>query len=129
MSKPSKVINNMIEAKLLNLHTAYFGKVISISDNTAKIQPLNMIKEKGEAAEKQAVVFAPILQTVKKFSTKTVTINGESVTIPVVKDVAAGDVVFVMCADRDITETMHGKCAVPAIGHHRISDSVIVGVM
>lgn len=129
MSSPKKIIDTLIEQRLLNLHTAYFAKVLSVSDDTAKIQPLFMAKEKGEKAQKRAVLTAPILKNVKKLSTQTMTINGSSVTLPKVTNIEEGDVVYVMCAERDISEAKHGKCYVPALGHHRISDSVIVGVL
>ena len=129
MSEPSKIINGMIEQKLLSLHTAYFAEVLKTDGKTAKIQPLNMFREKGEEAQKQAVLTVPILQNVKKLSTQTVNINGNTVTLPKVGDIEKGDIVYCLCAERDITETKNGKCALPAIGHHRISDSVIVGVM
>lgn len=129
MSEPSKIINGMIEQKLLSLHTAYFAKVLNTDGKTAKIQPLNMIKEKGGEAQKQAVFTVPILQNVKKLSSQTVNINGEKITLPKVTDVEKGDIVYCLCSERDITETKNGKCVIPPIGHHRLSDSVIVGVM
>lgn len=129
MSSPKKVINDLIDQKLLSLHTAYFAKVISVEGSSAKIQPLNMIKEKGEDAQQQAVLTVPILQNVKKLSSQTVTINGSSVKVAKVTDIEKDDIVYVLCAERDITETKRGNIAVPALGHHRMSDSVIVGVI
>lgn len=129
MSEASKVINGIIEQKLLNLHTAYFAKVISADGKYAKIQPLNMIKATGGAAKKQAVLTVPILQNVRKFSTKTVYIDDSSITIPTVSEIGAGDIVYCLCSERDITETKKGNFAIPPTGHHRISDSVIVGVI
>jgi hypothetical protein len=129
MSDPKKVIKRLIDQKLLALHTAYFAEVLKVDGNEAKIQPLNMIKEKGEEPQKQAVLTVPILQNVKKLSTQNITINGSSVTVAKVTDIKKGDIVYCLCAERDITETKNGKCVVPVIGHHRISDSVIVGVM
>jgi len=129
MSDPRKIIKTLIDQKLLNLHTAYFAKVLSVDGNSAKIQPLFMAKEKGKTAQKRAVLTAPILKNVKKLSTQTLTIDGSPVTLPKVTNIEEGDVVYVLCAERDITEAIKGKCTVPALGHHRMSDSVIVGVV
>ena len=53
------------------------------------------------------------------------------ITLPLTEEVAktlkAGDTVFCMCAERDITETKKGKFATPAQGRHMMSDAVIVG--
>ena len=129
MSSSSNVLNGLIEQKLLNLHTAFFAKVISVNGNMAKIQPLNMIKSVGNTAKKQAVLNVPILQGAKKFTTEKITINGTQVTIPKIKQIEAGDIVYCLCSERDITETKKGNFAIPPVGHHRISDSVIIGVV
>lgn len=101
---------NMIERKLLNLHTAYLGKVVSTNGKTAKIQPLGMTKAYGEAAQKQSSLSnVPI--------TKNVT------------EIAEGDIAVCICCERDITDAKKGRNAVPALGHHSMSDSIIIGVL
>ena len=129
MNTGSKVYGSMIEQALLSVHTAYLAKVISVSGGSAKIQPLNMIKAVGQAAVKQAAITAPIARNVKKFGSTTVTIEGNSFTVPTVSNIESGDIVVCVCGERDITEALKGKCAVPPKGHHRISDSLIVGVL
>lgn len=129
MSTASTVINGMIEQKLLNLHTAYFAKVISVSGNKAKIQPLNMIKATGKEAKKQSVITVPILENARKFSTKKIKVESTEITIPTVEKIEAGDIVYCLCGERDITDTKNGEFAIPPLGHHRLSDSVIIGVM
>ena len=129
MSEASKVISGMIEQKLLNLHTAYFATVIGVSGNTAKIQPLNMIKATGQSGKKQAVLTVPILKNVRKFSTQTITVKDVTFTVPKINMIEAGDIVYCLCSERDITETKKGKFSIPPNGHHRMSDSVIVGVI
>ena len=105
MSVPSKVIKGIIEQKLLSLHTAYFAIVLSVSGNEAKIQPLNMIKPTGGTAIKQAVLTVPIMSNVRKFSTQSIEVNGKTITIPKVEKIEKGDIVYCLCAERDITET------------------------
>lgn len=43
--------------------------------------------------------------------------------------IAKNDLVFVVCADRNITESLKGINATPPIGHHSLSDSIIVGIL
>jgi hypothetical protein len=134
LSISGTVLSELIEQKLLNLHTAFFAKVLSVSGNNAKIQPLNMIKANGKQAQKQAVITVPIMKNVRKFSTKTVTVTTEmddkfSMTIPTISTISAGDIVYCLCGERDITETKKGNFATPPTGHHRISDAVVVGVI
>lgn len=110
MSSGGKILDQFIEQKLLNLHTAFLAKVLSVSDdNTAKIQPLNMIKANGKDGKKQsAMVDVPIMKKV---------------------EVKKGNTAVCLCIERDITETKEGKYAIPQIGHHRLSDAVIIGVI
>lgn len=129
MSRVSKVIESLIEQKLLGLHTAYFAKVISVYGSTAKIQPLNMVKAAGQNAKKQAVLTVPIMPTAHKHGQRTIYTEDTSFTVPTVESVSAGDIVLCLCGERDITETKKGKFVLPPLGHHRMSDSVIIGVI
>ena len=99
---------NMIENRLLNTHTSYLAKVIVVNGNTAKIQPLTMSKAYGEKAQKQSPLSnVPMLDTIEELS--------------------AGDIVLCVCCERDITEAKKGNFSVPALRHHSMSDSIIVG--
>ncbi len=134
MSTSSNVLNDLIEQKLLNLHTAFFAKVLSVNggDNdarTAKIQPLNMIKATGKTAKKQAVMTVPVLKNVQKFAERTLTVNGTKFTITEANGIEEGDIVFCLCGEREITDTKKGKFSVPTAGHHRMSDAVVIGVI
>lgn len=105
-----KYFDSFIEAKLLNLHTAYLAKVISVSGKTAKIQPLGKVKEYGESEKSQSV-----LTSVPH--TKQVT------------EIAKGDVVVCVCCERNISEAKKGRNVLPPTGHHSMSDSIIIGVL
>lgn len=134
MSTSSNVLNNLIEQKLLNLHTAFFAKVLSVEgedleSKTAKIQPLNMIKAAGQEAKKQAVMTVPVLRNVQRFKVQQVKINNIQYDLLQAWGIEEGDIVLCLCGERDITETKKGNFAIPTTGHHRISDAVIVGVM
>ena len=50
------IFNGMIEEKLLNLRTAYIGKVLSFDGTCAAVQPLGVVKQYGKPAVKQAIV-------------------------------------------------------------------------
>ena len=114
----------MIETKLLNLHTAYLGKVIAVNETTAKIQPLGYSKAVGGSAIKQSVLSnVPILNSARY----KVEIEGEAITKVV--PLAAGDIVLCVCCERNITEARKGNNSTPALGRHSMSDSVIVGIM
>ena len=62
MSIPTNVIQGMINNALMQTHTAFCGKVISVSGNLAKVQPLNMVKALGGKAQKQAVILVCMQQ-------------------------------------------------------------------
>lgn len=146
-------IDDCIEKKLLDLHTAYIAKVLSVSGNTAKIQPLGMTKQIGESAISKAPLSnVPIVESARnKITTKDITfvsnvslsvtktdeyissvspnVTTKTEKIAVVKPIAAGDIVMCVCADRDISEFKSGRNSTPSTGHHSLSDSVIVGVL
>lgn len=136
-------INMAIEKKLMDLHCGYIGKVISTDGKTAKVQPLGLIKVYGsDDTKKQAVVDNVPVACRYKISTKEITYvtsvsgNAESVsctkettTIAVPQEIAAGDLVVCLCADRDITEARRGNNELPPAGRHNISDSIIVGIL
>ena len=150
-------INDEIEKRLLDLNVAFVAKVLSTDGITAKIQPLGMIKQVGEDAKPKAPIpDVPILESARYKSvsgggvliiggggasgfppTSTVVIinggdaSGVSASTADLSKVliAAGDIVFCVCADRDITEARKGINSVPPVGHHAMSDCVIVGIL
>ena len=125
MSAESNFIQIAINNALMQTHTAFCGKVLSVSGNYAKVQPLNMVKAIGGKAQKQAPIpKVPILQPTHK---ATVKYSGKTCEVEYECDIKAGDTVFCVCAERDITETRKGKFALPVNGRHMLSDAVIVG--
>lgn len=122
----------LIEEKLLNLHTAYIAKVISYNNGKANIQPLTMVKAYGQPAKKQPPLSGvPVIQSARyKLAAQTIMdVTNKEVTVLQPTSLSSGDIVFCVCADRDISETKNGNTATPQIGHHSMSDSVIVGVL
>lgn len=134
------VIQNLIDESLMNVHTAYLAKVISTNGTTAKIQPLGNVKAYGQNAKKQAPLSnVPILQQARnKVTSKEITYvydvsnhTGRTKTqkIAVLTPISAGDIVLCICCERDITDAKNGVNSTPVIGHHSLSDSVIVGIL
>jgi len=134
MSEMSNVIQGMINNALMGTHTAFCGKVISVSGDFAKVQPLNMTKAIGGTAQKQAVIpKVPILKPTYGVKvtytdrTEKQTYSNQKAEVEVVNNIKAGDTVFCVCAERDITETRKGNYDTPVQGRHDLSNAVIVG--
>lgn len=131
------IINNIVDQKILDLHCAYIAKVLSTDGLTAKIQPLDMIKQVGKAAQTQAVIEkVPIIQSARyKIKSERLTFltslapTSETRDFAILTPLEAGDIVVCLCADRDISKTKNGSVALPAHGSHSLSDSIIVGIL
>lgn len=144
------ITEQMLNNKLLALHTAYLAKVISANESTAKIQPLGMTKAYGSAAQKQSPLSNVPIATHKIVNDTIEVVSGVScnvekdgdvlkdvkievekttINIPQIKPISAGDIVVCICCERNITEAKKGKNVLPPTGHHSMSDSIIVGVL
>lgn len=128
-------VNNIIEAKLKDLHCGYIGMVVWTDGETATVQPLGLTKSYEGKAMKQAVVSNVPVGCKYKLASTTITYcvdaagNTRSQKIAVPTLIAKGDLVAVLCADRDITGARRGRNELPAAGMHSISDSIIVGIL
>lgn len=129
-------VEQIIDARLKDLNCGYIGKVIWTDGKTATVQPLGLIKEYGSTATKtQAVVQDVPVACRYKISTKTITYltstsgSTGSTTVAVPREIKKGDLVACLCADRDISDARRGKNELPTAGTHRISDSIIVGIL
>lgn len=128
-------VNNLIEAKLKDLHCGYIGKVVWTDGETATVQPLGLTKSYDGAAMKQAVVSNVPVGCKYKLKSTTITYctdasgNTRSQQVAVPTLIEKGDLVAVLCADRDITSARRGLNELPAAGMHSISDSIIVGIL
>lgn len=133
----AKFIQEMMEQTLLQIHTGFCGKVISVNGNMAAIQPLNMIKAIGGQPQQQAVIpNCPVLQSAKKFVQKQIKTStggdpthSHTVTVWEAVGIAPGDTVYCVCADRDISETRTGNFSTPIPGHHNLANAVVVGIL
>lgn len=144
----SEVLDGMVEEKLLNMHTAFIAKVVSVqSESMCSVQPLDKIKAYGQKAKSQAVITkVPILNHVRHYELVKQTLSvsdsytgGGSIspsTHPTASNVGhlkvsplrAGDIVLCVCAERDISSSVKGMSTTPPVGHHQIKDAVVVGL-
>ena len=125
----SEVFNNMIEEKLLNLHTAFIGRVVSVqSEKMCSVQPLDKIKAYGKKAKSQAVITrVPILNHVRHYELVEETSSGSGGQLKV-SPLRSGDLVLCVCAERDISSSVNGNSTSPPVGHHQIANAVVVGL-
>lgn len=118
-----KFFEAMIEKQMLDLHTAFIAKILSVSENQAKIQPLGLIKEIGGSAKAYAPISSVPITNQARYK---LSVDGG---IPTAYSISSGDIVICVCCDRDITEARHGKNTLPPPGRHSISDCIIVGIL
>lgn len=118
-----KFFDDMINKKLLDLHTAFLAKILSVSGNQAKIQPLGLTKEIGGTARPYAPVSSVPFTRNSRYK---LSADGGVLTASAVTN---GDIVICVCCDRDITEAKCGKNVLPPVGHHNMSDCIIIGVL
>ena len=111
------VIEQIINSKIMNLHTAYLAKVISFNNTIADIQPLLAVKPYGKEAEPAALIpNVPVIVSARK--------KGEN------EPLSNGDIVLVICCERSITAAKKGEISTSAAGgQYSLSDSVIVGIL
>lgn len=123
----AEVFDNMLEEKLLNLHTAFIARVVSVqSESLCSVQPLDKIKAYGQPAKSQAVITkVPILNHVRHYSLYSADSHGGHLRVSPLKK---GDIVLCVCAERDITSAVKGKSTTPPVGHHQIKDAIVVGL-
>lgn len=124
---------SLINGKLINIHTAFIGKVLAVNGNIARVQPLTYSKNIGGELKEQTPVAVYIPRNVKA-KQETITYmtgpdSSKTITVIVPDTVIADDVVYCGVSERDITaENLNGKIAKPT-RHHDINDSVILAVL
>ncbi len=138
MNSFAGVVNSLIDEKMMNLSTAFIGRIISFNqdEKTATVQPLTKTKAYGKSAKNQAVLTnIPVSHNAHyKLNYRYVTCGGQgcegfSGYFAEKAFIAAGDLCVCIVADRDITEARKGKSAVPAIGHHEIQNAIVIGIL
>ena len=126
-------VEKTINSKLLQVNTAYLGRVEAINGTTARVKPLTKHKAKGGAAQEQSSAPAMIPPNIKYKEEKiTYLVNkdrSETKTILTPDNLDVGDIVFVGVCDRDITHAKNGVISEASNRHHNINDGVILRVV
>ena len=138
------MIDSIMEEKLLNMHTAFIGKIVSVKGETlCTVQPLDKIKAYGQKAKTQAVITkVPILNHVRHYSLVKQSLSSSEGSISPsshpsadnvghlkVEPLKKGDIVLCVCAERDISSSVKGTSTTPPVGHHQIANAVVVGLL
>ena len=138
----STVLKNMLEENNMNLNGAFLAKILSVSGNKAKIQPLGLTKGYGTEARKQAPITkvhiansarykitAKEIEYVTEVGFAAFSTQTKKETIAVATPIKAGDIVLCVCCDRNIDAALKGENALPPVGCHNKSDCVIVAII
>lgn len=123
----STVVKKIIDNKIDNLSVAFLAKILSVSGNKAKIQPLGLTKGSGDTVRKQAVLTGVHISSSAKYKFSTTIIEGKTVAAPT--PIQKGDVVLCVCCDRNIDAALKGENSLPPAGCHNKSDCVIVAII
>lgn len=145
----SDTLSNMMDQKLLNLHTAFIGQVVGVDGPTkCSVQPLDKTKAYGKEAKSQAVITnVPVLNHVRHYTlvaqglSVVDTYTGGGSVVPAshpsednighlkVEPLKSGDLVLCVCAERDISSSVNGMSTTPPVGHHEIGNAVVIGLI
>mgnify|MGYP004688774769 CR=1 FL=1 len=134
MNSFASVVNSLVDEQMMNLSTAFIGKVISfnIENRTATVQPLTKTKAFGKKAKDQAVLSnIPVLNNAQyKLTFRYISCEGFAGGFFAEREyMKAGDLCVCVVSDRDITEARKGNSAVPARGHHEIRNAMVIGCL
>ena len=137
MASFATMVKNIVEEESKKIHVAFIAKVLSVSGNKAKIQPLGLIRDYGGSAQKQAPITNVHISSSARYkiTSKSITYvynsNGDkkeqSIAVPT--PIGKGDIVLCVCCDRNIDAALKGENSLPPAGYHNKSDCVIVSII
>ncbi len=143
-------IENIINDKILNIHTAFLGKVKTVDGSTAKIQPLQNYKMTAGTPTAAKIVTAHVPKDIKyrvekiKYmtgatATTTVTESHSATTtiepiftesnVFIPEELSVDDLVICLVCERDISNAKKGLTEQPTNRHHDVNDSIIIRVL
>lgn len=126
-------LNTLIRNAVINIHTAYLAKIISVDGSYAMVQPMTYTKDAaGNSIEQAPVsVFVPsnVKSIVKSITYKVSETKTETTEVLVPDDLKVGDLVYCGVCERDISSAVKGEMAELPIRHHNMNDSVIIRVL
>lgn len=132
MASFQTIVKNIVEEESKKLHVAFIAKILSVSGNKAKIQPLGLIRDYGGTAQNQAPITNVHISSSARYkitSKKITDGNNKEQTIAVPTPIGKGDIVLCVCCDRNIGAALKGENSLPPAGYHNKSDCVIVSII
>lgn len=126
-------LHTLIRNAVINIHTAYIAKVISVDGSFAMVRPMTYTKNaEGDFIEQAPVcAFVPsnIKYTVKNITYRVSETKTETTEVLVPDDLKSGDLVYCGVCERDISSAVKGELAELPVRHHNMNDSVIIKVL
>lgn len=125
---------NLIEQRVLSIHTAFLAKVISVDNDGATVQPLMSLKS-STTGEQTAVGYVRVTVPENvKFKREDITYrisdtSSVTKTVIVPDDIAVGDIVYIGICERDITNAKTGGAELATMRAHDMNDGVILCVL
>lgn len=124
----TKTVQNLINRKLSEVHTAYIAKIVSIGGGKATVQPLFTTYDTltGKTFKTSVVSDVPIIQSAR-YKVACKSIDGHNVLTA--QPLSVGDIVLCIACEKDITEAKQGKYDISSLSDFSMSSSVVVGVL
>lgn len=125
---------NIVEQRVLAIHTAFLAKVISASGSSATVSPLMSLKSSVTGEQINVGYVSAVIPKNVKFKRETITYavsdtSSETKTVLVPDDIVPGDIVYVGVCERDITNATEGKPYLATMRTHSLNDGVILCVL
>lgn len=125
---------NMIEQRVLSIHTAFLAKVISVDNDGATVQPLMSLKSSATGEQTAVGYIRVTVPKNVKFKREDITYrisdtSSVTKTVIVPDDIAVGDIVYIGICERDITNAKTGGAELATMRAHDMNDGVILCVL
>ncbi len=125
---------NLIEQRILSIHTAFLAKVISVDDDGATVQPLMSLKSSATGEQTAVGYIRAVIPKNIKFKCEDITYrvsdaSSATKTVVVPDDITVGDIVYIGICERDITNAKTGGAELATMRTHDMNDGVILCVL
>ena len=128
------LLDKTIGQAILNIHTAFLAKVITVNGNRAIVSPLESVIPRGSEEQIPISSVNVIVPPNVKYAAQAITYrvgadSSNTTTVLVPAELKPGDIVYVGICERDITNAYAGSTELPTQRHHDINDGVILKVL
>lgn len=125
---------NLIEQKILSIHTSFLAKVVSADDNRAVVQPLMSLKSSTTGKQTPVGYIRAVVPKNIKFKCEEITYkvsdtSSDTKIIMVPDEISVGDTVYVGVCERDITNALSGSAELATMRTHDMNDCIILCVL